>query len=784
MATEIGSLYYDIDAKDDKLLRMLDKSDGSIRGFASRASSSFGSIADGIQSVVTKLAVLAVGTGFGAAKFVNLANELQVSQQSMEVLIGSSEKAKKVFGELYNYTLGKPIAFPSAAAAAKTLVGYGIEADKVMGSMKDLGAISMATGADIEKLALAYGQVNARGKLMGQEVLQLVDQSVPVVKILAKHFNKSLTQMSEDMHGGKVSAQDFNAAIHEYVNGLDISKFSNSFKNRMISLQGTIRSVGLELLGVRIDPELGMVVEPGGLFDRLSNLLPKIAEALKQIKDPLKNAIGWLLDNGDLVKSIVLAIAAAFVTAKLAAIGFAAVAFLSSPMNLFALAVTAVVAGLTFLQSRFGTLTTIWKAIGPLLTNIRNIFTETGTIVLSILRPAIESIIASFKRTWQSLQPLWQQIQGPVISALKLLGLLLIGPVIAAIVGTAYAIAALVAAGAKVISWFASLNDWLIRVYASLDRFTQKIGFLNGPANLLKSVVEGLSSALGLTSGATDRATSAAERQKTAHDRLRQSLEDVKNSTNQLKDAQYNLEGSNLAVERAQKSYNDAVSQYGPDSLEAREALHQLKGAQDEQKNASDQAKNATDQHKNAMMGLADQRGQIDTLSQTAGVTMHSGSAFDWAKERLDQFIIGLASIGSRALSAIGDLSGTLWSAGGQLIGGLINGIKNQIGNLTSAARDAANAAVSAVKNFLHIRSPSLVFQGIGENMAQGMILGMQRNVPAVAVAASGMAAGSVAASYSTSINIGQIGSQGDADYLLRKIDRNQQLAAKGVSPR
>ncbi len=42
---------------------------------------------------------------------------------------------------------------------------------------------------------------------------------------------------------------------------LDISKFSKRFKNRMISLRGSIRSLGLEIIGVRVDSEKGLIVD-------------------------------------------------------------------------------------------------------------------------------------------------------------------------------------------------------------------------------------------------------------------------------------------------------------------------------------------------------------------------------------------------------------------------------------------------------------------------------------------------------------------------------------------
>lgn len=70
-------------------------------------------------------------------------------------------------------------------------------------------------------------------------------------------------------------------------------------------------------------------------------------------------------------------------------------------------------------------------------------------------------------------------------------------------------------------------------------------------------------------------------------------------------------------------------------------------------------------------------------------------------------------------------------SIGSNIIKGIANGIVGAIGGLISAAVSASKSALNAVLNFFGINSPSRVFRDmVGKNMALGMGIGFEKNVP------------------------------------------------------
>ena len=84
-------------------------------------------------------------------------------------------------------------------------------------------------------------------------------------------------------------------------------------------------------------------------------------------------------------------------------------------------------------------------------------------------------------------------------------------------------------------------------------------------------------------------------------------------------------------------------------------------------------------------------------------------------------------------------------SLGRNIIQGIANGIANGASAIVSAAKNAASSALNAAKNFLGIHSPSKVFEDqVGEEIPEGMALGITKNTDYVTDAMKGLADDSI----------------------------------------
>lgn len=497
MSQSVGSIHYDLSLKTAQFDAAVAKTNAQVSTMGEKFSAA-GATMMKIGGAMTLASAAVVFTG---AKFVSLAGDLQTTQQRMEALTGSSTEAKRIMGELYTYVLGKPIAFPDASKAAQVLMGYGVQSSKVVDSMKTLSAFSIVNGADMSQLALAYGQVNAKGHLMGQEIIQLTNNFVPVSQVIAKHFNVSVQEAMQLMEDGKVSAQDFNAAMAGFIPQEKIEAMSNTFKNRMISLQGSVRSFGLALLGVKMDKELGLVVEKGGVFDMLSNLLPKIAAQLSKVGK-------WFKELSPFGKQLAITFAAIFIAAgpvllvlgsMAAAVG--AIVALGAPVLLVIAAIVAIGAALVYLQVRFGFITKAmeWlkQAITPLVTmfqaNVLPVLKMVADFLMGQAMVAWNQLKDAFERVKATLEPFYPQLRMLAI----IIGVVLVTPVvifIAVLAGLVAAFVFVITIVARVIAYF--MNLWAVCV-------SVVYGIINAVANLIAWFNNLYQNAVGVVNGVT-----------------------------------------------------------------------------------------------------------------------------------------------------------------------------------------------------------------------------------------------------------------------------------------
>ena len=140
---------------------------------AQQAGSSVSSLGGTIRNLIGAYAAIQ------AVKFVfTQAAELQTQARSLEILAGSAEKAGKIIKELQELGAVTPFTSTELIDSAKRLQAFGVETEKVVETTRRLADASGATGAELSGLVTAYGQVQAKGRLQGEELLQFQERGI------------------------------------------------------------------------------------------------------------------------------------------------------------------------------------------------------------------------------------------------------------------------------------------------------------------------------------------------------------------------------------------------------------------------------------------------------------------------------------------------------------------------------------------------------------------------------------------------------------------------------
>ena len=209
----------------------------------------------GIAAAATKLA--AAFGGIQAARFVFAKTaELESQSRSLAILAGSAQKAGQIIKELQDLGAVTPFTSTELIDSAKRLQAFGVEADKVVETTRRLADASGATGAELSGLVTAYGQVQAKGRLQGEELLQFQERGIALQEELRKMYGMTGEEFQKALSKGQVSAKAVEVALANLTSAG--GKYANGAIAQSDTLQGRLSTLqdGVDALARRIGQAL------------------------------------------------------------------------------------------------------------------------------------------------------------------------------------------------------------------------------------------------------------------------------------------------------------------------------------------------------------------------------------------------------------------------------------------------------------------------------------------------------------------------------------------------
>ena len=236
----------------------------------------------GVTAAVGKL--VAAFAAVQAVKFVFVqAAELQSQARSLEVLTGSAQKAGQIIKELQQLGAVTPFTSTELIDSAKRLQAFGVEADKVVETTRRLADVSGATGAELSGLVTAYGQVQAKGRLQGEELLQFQERGVALQTELRKMYGLSGDEFQKALEKGRIGAEAVQVAIinltnagGKYANGAIAQ--SDTLNGKLSTLQDSFQRLA-QNIGTFFEPVFKFLIDGINAFlDRVNNGLRASAQ--------------------------------------------------------------------------------------------------------------------------------------------------------------------------------------------------------------------------------------------------------------------------------------------------------------------------------------------------------------------------------------------------------------------------------------------------------------------------------------------------------------------------
>ena len=185
---------------------------------------------------------LAVIGGAGVLKalgseMIRVRGEFQSMQTAIETMVGK-DMAGQLIPQIKELAKISPLTMSDMVGAEKMMLGFNIQAEDTIKYLKAISDISMGESSKFNSLTLAFSQMSAAGKLMGQDLNQMINAGFNPLQIISEKTEKSIATLKDEMSKGAVSAEMVQQAFIDATSAG--GKFYNMSENASKTINGQL----------------------------------------------------------------------------------------------------------------------------------------------------------------------------------------------------------------------------------------------------------------------------------------------------------------------------------------------------------------------------------------------------------------------------------------------------------------------------------------------------------------------------------------------------------------
>lgn len=264
-------------------------------------------------------------------------------QTNFQTMLGSADKAQQMIGGLKDFAAKTPFEMGDLAQGAQTLLAFGRSAEQIQPELKMLGDISMGNKEKLNGLTTVFGQVASQGKLMGGDLMQMINNGFNPLQVMSQKSGESMESLKDKMSKGQISfemvADAMKTATSEggqFYNAMDNASKTwdgqvSTIKDNVSTLKGTLMqgfTSGLASSLPIVTDTLGQMQNvlntegvakfaefaPKAITDMLNGFTAQLPNLLQKGTEVLQALMNGLSENADAISNAVMTVINGLVT--------------------------------------------------------------------------------------------------------------------------------------------------------------------------------------------------------------------------------------------------------------------------------------------------------------------------------------------------------------------------------------------------------------------------------------------------------------------------------------
>lgn len=249
-------------------------------------------------------------------KFISDASEYESLLVRLTVATGDAILAQEEFQKLKDFAKESPFDLPGVVQASIMFRNAGIEAEKLIPTIKMLGDVAQGNNDYFNRMALNFMQIKSAGKATMQDLNQFAYMGVPIKQVL-KDIGVTGTATFKDIEKAFKVMTSAGGQFYQSM-GSNANTASGKTANMRDAIQQLSASIGNQLLPTMksMTQSSGRFVEEVGKLNSFNLMLNKMQNYANQFKEEITSLVATVLYLGSIVTLIASAMAVAWAVAN------------------------------------------------------------------------------------------------------------------------------------------------------------------------------------------------------------------------------------------------------------------------------------------------------------------------------------------------------------------------------------------------------------------------------------------------------------------------------------
>lgn len=223
------------------------------------------------------------GAGLALTKGFNRLVTIDTAKYKLKALGKSTEEVSDIVKTVTDSVTGTPFALDQAFATATQAIGAGVK--DLQRFMTDVADAAGFAGVSIDRMGLIFNQIQAKGKLTGEEMMQLMEAGLPAKSWIQESYLLTADQFDKMQKDGEITMDMLQKSIEDHAGGMS-KKLGETLQGSIDNMQTAIAKVGANFLSA---------VFGGAAGDDTENM----RDAVKRITEYLNQMGNWINTHRD-----------------------------------------------------------------------------------------------------------------------------------------------------------------------------------------------------------------------------------------------------------------------------------------------------------------------------------------------------------------------------------------------------------------------------------------------------------------------------------------------------